>query len=129
MVRKAVLFKNAILRFHIYFLTSDWDVNFCKVFFSSPKENLTTVLKWTRNLNFSPLLLQQIPIRGQNHMLVILTGYIDVDANADTDNGDDDEEDEERRKRMDGWDRKELSLLLKRSFALIWHFKKNGSNY
>lgn len=62
-------------------------------------------------------------------MLVILTGYIDVDANADTDNGDDDEEDEERRKRMDGWDRKELSLLLKRSFALIWHFKKNGSNY
>lgn len=70
-VRKAVLFKNAILRFHIYFLASDWDVNFCKVFFSSPKENLTTVLKWTRNLNFSLLFLQQIPIRGQNHIWLL----------------------------------------------------------
>lgn len=46
-------------------------------------------------------------------MLVTLTGYIDVDADTDTDHGDDDEEEE--------WDRRELSLLLKRSFALIWY--------
>lgn len=45
-------------------------------------------------------------------MLVTLTGYIDVDADTDTDHGDDDEEE---------WDRRELSLLLKRSFALIWY--------
>lgn len=118
MVRKAVLFKNAILHFRIYFLTSDWDVNFFKVFFSSPKENLTTVLKWTRYLNSSRLLLQQIPVRIQNHIAGSLTG-----------DGDEDDDDDWEEWVNEWMKRKRIQLVVQEQFCFYAIFEKEVTGF